>query len=114
MSHIYCLVTKGKGLTDDIANLLFEECQEAMDNKQRKRRFKLPEIGLTGEIRTSYKLGFIGTVTGIIFNASVDWNNGSVQTEFIVRPLKDHHNLMGYGQWVQAPLFPLKIDSTKN
>ena len=114
MSHIYCLVTKGKGLTEGIASLLFEECQEAMDNKQRKRRLKVPEIGLTGEVRTSYKLGFMGTVTGIIFNASVDWEDGSVQTEFIVRPLNDRHNLMGRGRWVNTPLFPLKTDPTKN
>jgi hypothetical protein len=116
MSHIYCLVTKGNGLTQGIASLLFEECQEAMDNNERKRRFKLPEIGLTGEIRTSYKLGFIGTVAGIIFNTSVDWDNGSVQAEFIVRPLNDHHKHMGCGRWVNTPLFPSEesFDPKKN
>ncbi len=115
MSHIYCLVTNGNSLTTGIASLLFEECQEAMDNKERKRRLKVPEIGLTGEISTSYKLGFIGTVAGIIFKANVDWEGGSVKAEFIVRPLRDHHNLMGGGRWVNTPLFPLKAsDPTKN
>lgn len=98
MSQIFCLITDGIPLTDEVNNLLLMSAYDMIDTKNRKQKLRLKSIKLTGEITTQYKIGFIGTVSGIIFSAKLDWDSGTTKTEFIVRPIKDR-SVLKRGKW---------------
>lgn len=104
---IYCLINVGNSLTDEISQLLFDTAQKVMANKSRKSRLKLAAVKLSGEIVTSYEVGFMGSVAGIVFKASFDWDEGTAKTDFIVRPVNDPDEIKRV-QWVRTPLFQTK------
>lgn len=81
-----------------------------MDRKDRKNRLVMYNEGLTSEITTEYKIGFMGTIAGIIFHANFDWQEGSTKTDFIVRPIKNRDELLG-GKWIRAPFFEEELHS---
>ncbi len=83
--QIYCIFTQGY-IHPAIGAMLLNAAHDLMEGRSRKKRLKVPEYELTGEIKTSYKYGSIGTVGGIVFKATFDSILGSATTEFIVTP----------------------------
>ncbi len=104
---IYCLIAVGGSLTDEVADFLFKSAQEIIKRKDRNGRLNLKSLGLTGEIKTDYKVGFMGAVVGIIFSANFDWEEGSIKTDFIVRPAPREEEMEG-SRWVKVPFFPVR------
>jgi hypothetical protein len=114
MAHIYCVVNDGNSLPFEISDFLLWMAHDLMAGRERKRRVRLDSFELTGEITTEYKYGSMGgSAGGIVFFATLDWNSGSTKIDYIVRPLKDHHELLG-GCWVRTPLFPIKQPKPAN
>ena len=94
---LYCLINTGTAMDEEIANAIFDAAQEVLRSKKlRTKRITLPSRELTGEIQTAFKLGTLGTTVGFVFRASLDWDQGSCKTEFIVRQL-ENPELRQYG-----------------
>lgn len=102
---IYCLISTGTALTDEILNLIFDSAQQMLARRDNKMRLKLPHRKLKGEIRTGYKVGFMGAVAGIVCSASLDWDEGTASTDFIVRPT-EKRSVADNIKWMRTPLFP--------
>ena len=83
---IYCLLNTGTPITSELGNYILKSAWSLLDSKGHKKRLRLKQIELTGEITTRHLVSSIGSVTGILFHVNIDWQDGSTKTDFIVRP----------------------------
>ena len=100
--QIYCLMTNGGSIPDVISDALFIVAQKMLADKDRKKRLSYVQMKLTAEVTTDNKLGMMGAIAGITFEAKVDWDGGSIKTIFIVRPFKDIRKIP-MGGWKTCP-----------
>ncbi len=79
---IYCLMTAGLPVDDDIRNALFYTAREMLKAGAEKRRLKTDFM--EGVVTTEFKVGCMGSVAGTIFQAEIDAEAGSTKVSYIV------------------------------
>lgn len=109
---IYCVVSDGQSIDEEIAELLFRSAQGILKRKDKKSKLSHKPMGLTGEVKTENKIGNMGPVFGIIFNAEFDWQGGSTKIEFLTKPVMEDENKKV--KWFKVPLFPCNPSLDRN
>ncbi len=100
MDKIYCLFVDGGSLKEEMLSQLFALSQQMINRKDRRLRLTKISHGVEGELTTAYKVGFMGTICGIIFVAYMDTEKVTLKTSFIVRQIEKNKNGIFSRQWV--------------
>lgn len=85
---IYCLMTSGLPLNDQLSNLLVSMATDMLRKNKSKRKIKRDTI--EGEIRTKQKRAQIGGISGCVFEATIEVATGRTEVKFIVRDIPDY------------------------
>lgn len=80
---IYCLGFAGIPLSPEALKVLFFGAQAMFDGSERKKRVNFPFV--TGEIKTDFQAGVLGSVSGYLFHADIDTPRGSTNVRYLVR-----------------------------
>ena len=105
MSGIYCLMTAGRGLTDEIRTLLYQVACEMFKKGTERESVKSPDCEAV--IRTKFEFALIGSIGGTRFIADVETEAGKTHTDFIVHD-RDLESAVEHGVWVTAGEFANK------
>ncbi len=97
MQGIYCLITKGIGLNDEIRTLLYQKACEMLDKSQEYRVVKSTHC--EGVIETKFGYAGMGSIWGTKFTATLDTEKGAALVEFIVHD-RDFKAAMESGVWI--------------
>src|ERR1700745_3915636 len=93
MDPFYCLMINGGTLTDQIRTTLLFISHEMISRKDRRFRLKKKTHDVDGEIKTDYKVGFLGAYTGIMFRANFDTDEDNIDVLFVVKPVENQEEL---------------------
>ena len=81
--NIFCVMFGGVALTDEVRNFLLRT--SIIMAKEDSRVCEVKEEMLEGVVRTEFKRGFMGYLSGIIFSAEVESDQGNTKVDYIVR-----------------------------
>jgi hypothetical protein len=81
--NVYCLMVVQVGLTDFMADVLFDTACAMMRSGSRQKRIN--EDYIEGKITTEFKEQSLGSVSGTEFNADVETELGKGKVKFLVR-----------------------------
>lgn len=82
---INCLMTSGQPLTDEIREVLFKTAQAMVKSGSKKRSFTRKTF--EGQVTTKNEYLSIGNITGMHFEAIVEWGRTRSRVSFLVRSL---------------------------
>lgn len=105
MEGLYCLMIKGRGLTDGIRTFLYRTACEMFLKGQEQKRVKSSDCEAL--VQTKFGFAMIGSIYGTKFVADVETNNGKTHAEYIVHD-RDLNRAMEDGVW--APLMSVPED----
>lgn len=84
MSQINCLLVTGIRLNDDIRTVLYLLGIGLYRNKKHAVSFSFEEYMLEGNVTCTYRAGALGYVSGIMFEATVDFDSVSGFVRYII------------------------------
>ncbi len=102
MFNIYCIMWHGGNLTDELRTLLFSTAQEMF--KESKKFAILKTTWCDGEISTEWDCKSMAGISGFVFKAFVDWEDKSIEVEYICRETDLNPD---DGMWVSYGVNPL-------
>lgn len=94
---IYCVMSSGKPLSNSVRDVLFDSAIKMV--KDERDDFVVVHDDCQGILSTKWDTMTLGFISGFIFNASVNTEQGNTQVTFIVRTQDIESVNLSDGEW---------------